>query len=81
MKARLVRDVLIEALDAERDTIEVDVSGGIVTLSGTVGHASTAAYAVRLVRAVPGVIGIVGKLHWRVDDDGPVGAGRTGPLF
>jgi len=77
----VIRDVLIDALDAERDTIDVDVSGGIVTLSGTVDHASTAAYAIRLARAVPGVISVVGKLHWKVDDTSPVGAGRTGPLF
>jgi CBS domain-containing protein len=77
----VIRDVLIEGLDADRDAIDVDVSAGIVTLSGTVDHASTAAYAVRLTRAVPGVIDVVGKLHWRVDDTGPVGAGRPGPLF
>jgi CBS domain-containing protein len=73
----VIRDVLIEALDADRDTLEVTVGGGVVTLSGTVDQASTAAYAVRLAREVPGVIDVVGRLHWRVDDSGPVGAGRT----
>jgi osmotically-inducible protein OsmY len=61
-----------EALDADRDIIEVTVGGGVVTLSRTVDQASTAAYAVRLMREVPGVIDVVGRLHWRVDDSGPV---------
>ena len=77
----VIRDVLIEALDAERDAIEVTVNGGIVTLSGTMDRASTAAHAVRLARAVPGVVDVVGKLHWRVDDTSPIGVGQTGPLF
>ena len=77
----VIRDVLIDALDAEPDTIEVDVRGGIVTLSGTLDHASAAGYAVRTARAVPGVVDVVDKLRWRVDEPDPVGPDRIRPLF
>jgi CBS-domain-containing membrane protein len=77
----VIRDVLIGALDAERDTIDVSVHEGVVTLEGTFDHASTAGYAVRATRAVPGVVDVVDKLHWKMDDAAAVTPGGPGPLF
>jgi CBS domain-containing protein len=77
----VIRDVLIGALDAERDSIDVDVHEGIVTLEGAFDRASTASYAVRATRVVPGVVDVVDKLHWKVDDRAPVASDRPGPLF
>jgi CBS domain-containing protein len=75
----VIRDVVIEALDADRDTIDVNVEGGIVTLSGNLDHASAAAYAVRSTRSVPGVVDVVDKLHGRHDESAAGGPGRAGP--
>jgi CBS-domain-containing membrane protein len=77
----VIREVLIEALDADRDAIEVLVQSGVVTLRGTLDRASTAAYAVRATREVSGVVDVVDKLRWRVDDNRPVTSGKLGPLF
>jgi CBS domain-containing protein len=82
IREHVIRDVLIEALDADRDTIEVLVNTGIVTLKGALDRASSAAYAVRATRQVPGVVDVVDELHWKVDDRRPVGgSGKFGPLF
>jgi CBS domain-containing protein len=77
----VIRDVLLGDLDAERDTIDVTVHEGVVTLEGAFDRASTASYAVRATRAVPGVVDVVDKLQWRVDDSAPVASDRPGPLF
>jgi CBS domain-containing protein len=77
----VVRDVLIGALDAERGAVEIRVEDGVVTLEGAFDHASTAAHAVRATRAVPGVVDVVDKLAWTVDDSTTGSLGRPGPLF
>lgn len=81
IREAVVRDVVIEALDAARDAIAVTVADGIVTLTGAVDHASTAAYAVRATREVPGVVDVVDELRWKMDDSNPVGPNRSGPLL
>jgi CBS-domain-containing membrane protein len=75
----VIRDVLIEALDAGRDAIDVTVESGAVTLAGTLDRASTAAYAVRATRVVPGVVDVVDKLKWRSGDSGPLRWERAAP--
>jgi len=77
----VIRDVLIGDLDAERDTIDVTVHEGVVTLEGAFDRTSTASYAVRATRVVPGVVDVVDKLYWKVDDSTPVAPDRPGPLF
>jgi CBS domain-containing protein len=74
----VIRDVLIDGLDADRHTIEVTVDGGVVTLSGTLDSASSAEYAVRMSRRVPGAVDVVDNLHSRADQPRPAG---IGPLF
>jgi CBS domain-containing protein len=71
----VIRDVLIDALDADRHTIDVAVDGGVVTLSGTLGSESSAEYAVRRTRGVPGVVEVVDKLHSRYEESRPAGLG------
>lgn len=77
----VIRDVLIDALDADREAIDVTVHEGVVILEGAFDHASTASYAVRATRAVPGVVDVVDKLSWKVDDGAPALANRPGPLL
>jgi len=72
----VIRDVLIDALDADRHTIDVAVEGGVVTLAGTLDSESTAEYAVRRTRGVPGVVDVVDKLRSRYEEDRPAGLGR-----
>jgi CBS domain-containing protein len=73
----IVRDVLIEGIDADPGTIDVTVADGIVTVTGMVDYASTAAYALREVHTIPGVIDVVDELKWRTDDTRP----HAAPLF
>jgi CBS-domain-containing membrane protein len=73
----VVRDVLIEGIDAEPGTIDVTVADGIVTVTGMVDYASTADYALREIGTIPGVIDVVDKLKWRTDDTRP----HAAPMF
>lgn len=73
----VVRDVLIEGIDADPGTIEVKVEDGIVTVTGKVDYASTAGYALREIRTIPGVIDVVDELKWRTDDTRP----HAAPMF
>ena len=73
----VIRDVVIDGLDADRHTIEVAVRSGVVTLSGALGE-SSADYAVRMTRAVPGVVKVVDKLNRRIENTRAV---PTAPLF
>jgi CBS-domain-containing membrane protein len=73
----VVRDVLVEGIDADPGTIDVEVADGIVTVTGMVDYASTAAYALREIRIIPGVVDAVDKLTWTTDDTTP----HTAPLF
>jgi CBS-domain-containing membrane protein len=72
----VVRKVLVEGIDADPDSLEVVVHDGVVTLSGPLDYASTAAYAIRMTRSVPGVVDVVDHLNARAEDPVP-----SGPLF
>lgn len=54
--------------------LAVQVTDGVVTLSGTVDRRSTAAILVRLVEAVPGVLEVVNRLAWTHDDTDEAGS-------
>jgi CBS domain-containing protein len=49
-------------------TIDVSVSGGRVTLHGRADRRSTAEIAVRLTRAIDGVVAVHDELTWDIDD-------------
>jgi len=73
----VVRDVLVEGIDADPGTIDVTVADGVVTVTGSLDYASTVAYALREIRIIPGVVDVVDELKWRTDDTRP----HTAPLF
>jgi CBS domain-containing protein len=56
-------------------TVDVKVTDGVVTLSGTVDRRSTAAILARLTGSVPGVLEVVSRLAWTHDDTDEVGSG------
>jgi CBS domain-containing protein len=68
VREAVIREVLIDGLDVAPDTIEVTVQDGIVTLSGTLKYSTDVGSAIRMTRAVSGVIDVVDELRWRSDD-------------
>jgi CBS domain-containing protein len=54
--------------------VGVEVTDGVVTLTGTVDRRSTAAILVRLTEAVPGVVEVVSRLAWARDDTDDMGS-------
>ncbi|MFB4294715.1 CBS domain-containing protein [Nonomuraea sp. ATR24] len=48
--------------------LEVTVTGGVVTLSGTFDEHSKAITAVRMAESIDGVVAVHDELHWRHDD-------------
>jgi len=49
-------------------TVGVEVTDGVVTLTGTVDRRSTAAIVARLAGGVPGVVEVIDRLAWDRDD-------------
>jgi CBS domain-containing protein len=64
----VVREVLERVLSVEPGTVRVSVNGGVVEMVGEVDRRSVADIAVRLARAVPGVIEVVDRLTYDFDD-------------
>ncbi|HWS39169.1 MAG TPA: CBS domain-containing protein [Actinoplanes sp.] len=54
--------------EADGDPVTAEVREGVVTLTGRVGHRSTADRSVRFARQVPGVVGVVDSLRFDNDD-------------
>ncbi|MFC9080197.1 CBS domain-containing protein [Streptomyces sp. NPDC057062] len=63
-----VQEVLIRALWVSPHTVEVTVMDGVVTLTGHLERKSETAIAVSMTRQIDGVVGVVDKLTWSVDD-------------
>jgi CBS domain-containing protein len=61
-------DVLSRTLWLEADTIQIEVVGGEVRLSGEVGTQSDAELIPTFVQRVPGVVSVLSKLRWREDN-------------
>lgn len=68
IRAEVVDDVLRRILWIEPPLVAVNVEDGIVTLTGELEQRSVVEIAVRLTTAVDGVVGVVNKLSYRVDD-------------
>ena len=62
------REVLYDALWIAPEAMELTVTDGVVTLSGTVDTPYDAEAAARLVRRVPGVIDARIELRWRSEE-------------
>jgi CBS domain-containing protein len=61
-------EVLWQELALEPDKVRAATADGIVTLSGRLRCRSTSERAVRLVRQVPGVVEVVDRLTYEIDD-------------
>jgi predicted transcriptional regulator len=56
-------------------TVQVEVVDGVVTLTGKVERWSTTELVDRLIRQIPGVVEVVDKLTYELDDRNSLGAG------
>jgi CBS-domain-containing membrane protein len=63
-----VMDEVRGVLQVDPGAVDVEVAGGVVTLRGRVDRRSTAMVAVRLTRAVAGVVDVVDQTAWAFDD-------------
>lgn len=68
IQAEVVEDVFRRILWIEPPQVTVDVQDGVVTLAGELEQRSLVDIAARLTAAVDGVVGVVNKLGYRVDD-------------
>ena len=67
--AQAVRqEVLLRAMWMDPDTVVVDVRDGVVTLTGQLERRSLVPIVVALVRGLDGVVGVVDRLTYELDD-------------
>jgi CBS-domain-containing membrane protein len=66
--AEVRQQVLVRALSMDPDTMVVDVRDGVVTLTGRLEHRSLLPLIVSLVRGLDGVVDVVDRLTFEVDD-------------
>jgi CBS-domain-containing membrane protein len=67
-----VVDLITNGLWIDPQIVDVEVSAGVVTLSGLVDRASTAHILVHAAHAVPGVVDVVDHLTGKIDDTNAV---------
>jgi CBS domain-containing protein len=70
IKAEISRDVLSRYLGTNPVLIQVDVTDGVVRLTGEIERKSMLAAVLPAVRAVDGVIDVTTQLHYAIDDGG-----------
>jgi CBS-domain-containing membrane protein len=75
IRADIETGVLRDFLADESRTVEVEVTDGVVALTGAVDRWSTTDLADRLTRQVAGVVEVVDKLTYEVDDRDTLGTG------
>jgi CBS domain-containing protein len=68
IREEIVRDVFMRVLWADPEAFDVQVRDGVVVLTGELQTRSSVPLAVRLTRAVDGVVDVVDKLGYVVDD-------------
>jgi CBS domain-containing protein len=68
IKAEISRDVLSRYLGTNPALVQVDVTGGVVRLTGELERKSMLPAALRAVRAVDGVIDVDSQLGYAIDD-------------
>ena len=64
-------DATLRALWIDPAELGIEVRDGIVTLSGRVDRRSTAGIVAAFVKATPGVVDVVDRLSWQLDDRDP----------
>lgn len=70
-------DVVGRVLGLSPDQIPVTVADGVVTVSGTIEHRSVAHALIGLAQGVDGVIAVVDRLNYRIDDTPASAAARA----
>ncbi|WP_329022603.1 CBS domain-containing protein [Streptomyces sp. NBC_00690] len=70
IQEEILEDVLTQTLGLSPSALTVDVTDGVVTLSGAVERSSLIPVTVRLCESVDGVVDVVNRLVYEVDDTG-----------
>ncbi|MEU0985506.1 CBS domain-containing protein [Streptomyces sp. NPDC005953] len=70
IQEEILEDVLTQTLGLSPSALTVDVTDGVVTLSGAVERSSLIPVTVRLCESVDGVVDVVDRLVYEVDDTG-----------
>ncbi|PWI13238.1 hypothetical protein DI272_03155 [Streptomyces sp. Act143] len=68
IRAEIIDEVLVRALWLPPRSVEVTVVQGVVTLSGHMERKSETEIAVSMTRQIDGVVDVVSKLTYRLDD-------------
>ncbi|ATL32236.1 CBS domain-containing protein [Streptomyces formicae] len=68
IRHEVIEQVLVQALWLAPQTIDVQVRDGVVTLDGQVERRSEVPIALHMTREIDGVVAVVDKLTYRVDD-------------
>lgn len=68
IRSTVTREVVVRTLWLAPQSVDVTVDQGVVTLSGQMERKSETEIAVSMTRQVDGVVGVVDKLTWRLDD-------------
>jgi CBS domain-containing protein len=71
IRTEIIDEVLLRYLDTNPVLVRVDVTDGVVTLSGEVGAKSMLPLIFPAIRAIDGVVDVVGHLTYAVDDTKP----------
>jgi CBS-domain-containing membrane protein len=68
IREEVIQEVLVRALWLPPGSVEVSVTEGVVTLSGHAERKSETQIAMSMTRRIDGVVDVVGKLTYRLDD-------------
>ncbi|MCX5126926.1 CBS domain-containing protein [Streptomyces sp. NBC_00347] len=68
IQEEILEDVLTRTLRLSPSALSVEVTDGVVTLSGTVGRRSLVPIVVRLCQSVDGVVDVINRLDFELDD-------------
>ncbi|PZH20814.1 hypothetical protein C1I97_01175 [Streptomyces sp. NTH33] len=68
IRGEVVREVLVRTLGLAPHSVAVSVAEGVVTLEGRMERRSDTEIAVSMTRQIDGVVDVVGKLSYRLDD-------------
>jgi len=79
IRAEIVDDILRDVLLADPSAVQVEVAGGVVTLTGELDTRLDTRVAVRLTERVEGVAAVVDQLRYRTDER--VTGARAMPMY
>jgi CBS domain-containing protein len=68
IRTEIIEDVLVAALATDPSRVAVDVVDGVVTLTGELDTRTDAEVAVALTSRTEGVVDVVDRLTWQVQD-------------